>query len=294
VTQRAHIPPAPPITAIVIFRNEKRNLDRCLDALTWCNEVVAIDMQSSDGSLEVAKEYADRVFSVAQCPIAEPTRVAAARLARNDWVLLVDPDEVIPPSLCDDIRKTLAEYPDAGAVSLPMWFYFKGKRLYGSVWSTLTFKQRLIHRKRCDLLPLCNRISQLRPGERDIRIPHDGENHMQHYWSDSYMDLLHKHFVRYAHTEAAAMVAQGKCFSPRLGILAPLIELKKSLKDYDGWRNGRQGWLLSAIYFGYVLASNWLTLYYQWRGAPAERPQPHELPTLTDITDPKPVGRIAA
>lgn len=275
----------PPVTAIVIYRNEKRHLGRCLRALRWCNELIAVDMQSSDGSLEIAQALADRVLSVPVCPIAEPTRVAAAKLARNDWVLLVDPDEVIPATLSDDIRKALAAHPDAGAVSLPMWFYFKGKRLTGTVWGTLTFKQRLIHRKRCDLLPLCNRISQLMPGERDIRIPHDGDNHMQHYWSDSYRDLLHKHFVRYSHTEAAAMVAQGKRFSFRLGFITPLIELKKTLKDFDGWRIGFRGWALSAIYFGYTLASNWLTLYYQVKAAPAESLERPGLPTLTDITN---------
>lgn len=284
MTRPGSIPPHAPVTAIVIYRNEKRHLERCLRALRWCNELIAVDMQSSDGSREMAQALADRVLSVPHCPIAEPTRVAAAKLARNDWVLLVDPDEVIPPTLADDIRRMLAEHPDAGAISLPMWFYFKGQQLTGTVWGTLTFKQRLIHRRRCDLLPLCNRLSQLRPGEIDIRIAHDGDNHMQHYWSDSYPDLLHKHFVRYAHTEAAAMVAQGYRFTLRSACITPLIELKKTLKDFDGWRIGLHGWLLSAIYFGYVLASHWLTPYYQRRGALAQRPKSHQLPTLTDIT----------
>ncbi len=294
MTDRPKTPTHPPVTAIVIFRNERKHIGRCLRALLWCSEVIAVDMESSDGSLQIAHNLADRVLRVPVCPIAEPTRVAAAKLARNDWVLLVDPDEEIPSALSDDICQALAQHPDAGAISLPMWFYFKNKRLTGTVWGTLTHKQRLIHRQRCDLLPLCNRISQLKPGERDVRIPHDGENHMRHFWSDSYTDLLHKHFVRYAHTEAAAMVAQGKRFSFRLGFIAPLIELKKTLKDFDGWRIGFRGWALSGIYFGYTLASNWLTLYYQWRGAPAEHPADHELPTLTEITQTNPTRRMAA
>ena len=294
MSQIASIPPHPPVTAIVIYRNEKRHLERCLRALRWCNELIAVDMESSDGSREIAQDLADRVLSVPQCPIAEPTRVAAARLAKNDWVLLVDPDEVIPPTLSDDIRAALAANPNAGAFSLPMWFYFKSKRLTGTVWGTLTFKQRLIHRKRCDLLPLCNRISQIKPGEQDVRIQHDGDNHMQHYWSDSYLDLLHKHFVRYSHTEAAAMVAQGKLFNLKLGFIAPFVELRRTLKDFDGWRIGFRGWALSGIYFGYVLASHWLTLYYQWKGAPPEKPELRDLPVLTDITDRPTTERAAA
>jgi glycosyltransferase involved in cell wall biosynthesis len=283
-----------PITAIVIFRNEKKHLGRCLRALQWCDEVIAVDMESSDGSYDIARELADRVLRVDVCPIAEPTRVAAAKLARHDWVLLVDPDEVIPPALVKDIATALAEQPDAGAFSLPMWFYFKDKRLAGTVWGTLTFKQRLIHRGRCDLLPLCNRISQLKPGQRDVRIPHADGNHMQHYWSDSYRDLLHKHFVRYSHKEAAAMVAQGEKFNLRSGFVTPLVELKKSLRDFDGWRIGLRGWLLSGIFFGYTLASHWLMLYYQWRGTTANHPIEHALPTITDTAINPQRQRIAA
>ncbi len=294
MTNHASNPTRPAISAIVIFRNEKKHIGRCLRALRWCDEVIAVNMESSDGSLEIAQEHADRILNVGVCPIAEPTRVAAAKLASHDWVLLVDPDEVIPESLAEDIRHAMVKHPDAGAFSLPMWFYFKGKQLTGTVWGTLTFKQRLIHRERCDLLPLCNRISQLKPGQQDIRIPHAHDNHMQHYWSDSYTDLLHKHFVRYSHTEAAAMVAQGERFGFRAGFVTPLIELKKTLKDFDGWRIGLRGWLLSGIYIGYVLASHWLMLYYHWRGAPSERPETHELPTLTETTTRPQSGRIAA
>jgi len=286
--------PCPSVTAIVIFRNEKHHLGRCLRALQWCDEVIAVDMESSDGSLQIAQSLADRVLSVPVCPIAEPTRVAAAKLATNDWVLLVDPDEEIPENLSQNIRAALAKYPDAGAFSLPMWFYFKGKRLTGTVWGTLTYKQRLIHRQRCDLLPFCNRITQLKPGQHDTRIPHDGENHMRHYWSNSYMDLLHKHFVRYSHTEANAMVAQGRRFNLHMGLAAPLVELKKSLKDFDGWRIGTRGWLLSGIYFGYTLTSNWLTLYYQQRSERPHRSADHELPTLTENITYDQTRRIAA
>lgn len=274
----------PPITAIVIFRNEKRDLERCLHALQWCDEVIAVDMESSDGSLEVAQKLADRVFYTHAFPIAEPTRVAAARLARNDWILLVDPDEFIPPPLRDDIQCSLVAHGDAGAFCLPMWFYFKGTRLEGTIWGTLTFKRRLVHRHRCDLLPLCNRLTQMRSGYREYRIEaKSNDHHMHHYWSNSYLDLLYKHFRRYSHLEAAALVAQGQRFSLRLGLIAPLLEIKRSLKDFDGWRLGLRGWLLSAIYFGYTVASHWLTLYYQWRGVPSEEPADCGLPQLIEI-----------
>jgi glycosyltransferase involved in cell wall biosynthesis len=273
----------PSITAIVIFRNEQQDLARCLAALRWCDELIAVNMDSVDGSLDIARRFADRVFHVRPYPIAEPTRVAAAKLARNDWILLVDPDELIPPNLADDLRRTLQAHPNAGAISLPMWFYFKGRRLTGTVWGTLTYKQRLIHRQRCKLLPLCNRLTELVDRYEDIRIDHTGENHMHHYWSNSYLDLFKRHLRRYAHLEAAAMVAQGERFSFRRAIRFPLYELKRTLKDFDGWRLGFRGLTLSTIYFLYVILSCWLMPYYQWRKTTScEHDAVHALPDLCE------------
>lgn len=284
----------PPVTAIVIFRNEKDNLKRCLRALWWCDEIIAIDMESSDGSLAIAKNLADRVLSVPLYPIAEPTRVAAVKLARHDWVLLVDPDEHIPDCLAKDMRRALCDHPKAAAFRVPMWYYFKRKRLTGTVWGTLIHKRQMIHRRRCAVLPFCNRITQPYEGYEDVQIPHTGDNHVRHYWSNSYLDLLHKHFVRYAHCEAAAQVAHGQRFNLHSGLIYPIRELYKCLRHFDGLRLGPRGWALSAIYFGYTLLSSWLTLYYQWRGAPPQEPTEHKLPTLTEDTDVSNERRLAA
>lgn len=263
--------PRPPITAIVIFRNEAPLLERCFSALTWCDEIIGVDMDSTDDSAAIAACFADRVYRVDPYPIAEPTRAAAARYAAHDWVLLVDPDEVIPGALAQQIQDTLQNTAGRdgtrGAVSLPMKFYFKGDRLDGTVWGTLTYKQRLIHRDRCELLPLCNRISELRPGYHEQRIEADLNNPIHHHWSDSYWELAKRHFTRYAHLEAKAMVARGQRFGWHLAVRFPLIELRRTLRDFDGWRLGPRGWALSMIYFLYVVASGWMTLVYQSKPA---------------------------
>lgn len=272
----------PPVTAIVIFRNERAVLGNCLRALDWCDEIIAVNMSSRDGSLRIAEQYADRLFHVDPYPIAEPTRVAAAQYARNDWILLVDPDEVIPEALVNDIASAMRNRPKLGAVSLPMRFYFKGERLTGTVWGTLTWKRRLIHRERCRLLPHCNRLTEMLPGSEELSIPAGFDNHMRHYWSNSYLDLLWKHFRRYAHLEAKAMAAEGKRFGFDVAVRRPIVELRKTLRDFDGWRTGVRGWVLSAIYFGYVVASSWLTLLYQWRVKP-QQPETHaRLPVLIE------------
>jgi glycosyltransferase involved in cell wall biosynthesis len=280
-----------PITAIVIARNERAHLERCLPALRWCDELIVVDMASTDGSAELALQWADRVLDVQPQPIAEPTRVAAARLAKHRWVLLVDPDELIPPRLAEQMHAAIRARPDAGAFSLPMRFYFKRRPLTTTIWGSLTYKQRLIHRDRCDLLPWCNRLTRLHDDAEDVRLPHDGDNHMQHHWSDSYRRLLWRHISRYCHTEARAMAAAGQRFSLGWGMRYPLVELNRTLRHYDGWRGGLRGWLLSGIYFVYTAASAWLVGYYQ-RHPQGLREVAQPIPTLVDR--PRPAGRRAA
>src|SRR5699024_5210816 len=137
-----------------------------------------------DGSLDVARRLAHRIYQTPRYPIAEPTRVAAAKLAKNDWILLVDPDEIIPETLVKDIRQMMIKHPDAAALRLPVRYYFKQRVLTGTIWGHLSFKRQLIHRGRCRLLPLCNRITELLPGRHDVRVAYHHDNHMRHYWSD--------------------------------------------------------------------------------------------------------------
>ena len=279
-----------PVSAIVIFRNEKRVLGGCLAALRgWVDELICIDMASSDGSRIIAEQYADRVLEVDPYPIAEPTRVAAARQARNNWVLLIDPDEHIPAELVPQIQQTLREKPDACSVCLPWWYYFKGARLDGTIWGAdptrperRPHKRMLIHRDRCALLPYCNRITEPKPGYEDAKIPHDGENHIAHYWSFSYRDLLKRHITRYCHTEAAAQYATGTRFKLGRALKNPLSEAHRCLRHYDGWRLGPRGFALTAIYILYIIASDWLVLFYQLQNRPAEKLDTTQIPTLRE------------
>ncbi len=284
-----------PITAIVIFRDERAKLAGCLAAVRpWCDELIAVDMGSRDGSAEAAAQCADRMFRVDPYPIAEPTRVAAARLARHDWVLLIDPDEHVPAGLVPRIAQTLAEHGDtAAAIRLPWWYYFKGRRLDGTVWGCpggvgRGHKRMLIHRERCALLPYCNRITELKPGQHDVAIDHDQHSHVRHYWSESYRELARRHVTRYCHLEAAAQVAHGQRFGLGRALVHPFVELYRCLRHYDGWRLGPRGWLLSLIYFGYVLASDWLVLYYQRRSRDGddEAATTPPIPELTEVTLP--------
>ncbi|WP_432797357.1 glycosyltransferase [Poriferisphaera sp. WC338] len=271
-----------PITAIIIYRNEAQLLEESLSALSWCDEIITIDMQSEDDSANIAADYSDRMLEVDPYPIAEPTRVAAAKLAKHDWVFFVDPDEVIPPKLATDIQDAITNNSDAATINLPIRFYFRRRLLTGTVWGTATHVQKIAHRKRATILPLCNRLMEPNEGYRKIDIPHRIGNHLIHLWSFSYRDLMRKHFLRYPHLEAKARVARGESISLSRLLISPFKELKVCLKDFDGWRMGTTGFALSFIYFIYSALSVWFMPYYKLKVKQDDTTTHAELPELRE------------
>jgi glycosyltransferase involved in cell wall biosynthesis len=91
----------------VLACDEEAELTRCLDALAWVDEiVVVVDAKSRDGSEKVARERAQRVEVRPYAGDIQQKR-GCSELARNDWVLVVDPDEVVSEALAREIRALL-------------------------------------------------------------------------------------------------------------------------------------------------------------------------------------------
>lgn len=100
-----------PLSACVLACNEEEELPRCLDALGFADELVmVVDARSRDGSEKIALERADRVEVRPYEGDIEQKRHCVG-LARHDWVLIVDPDEVVPPALADELRVAIQSAP---------------------------------------------------------------------------------------------------------------------------------------------------------------------------------------
>ena len=53
-----------PVTVTVITKNEEKNIDECLSSVHgWADEIIVVDDESSDKTLERARRYTDRVFA---------------------------------------------------------------------------------------------------------------------------------------------------------------------------------------------------------------------------------------
>ena len=99
-----------PVSVIVPVKNEAENLRRCLPALAWADEVFVIDSQSSDETAHVAAGFGGTVIQF-QFSGSYPKKKNWALENvpfRNDWVLIVDADEVVVPELAGEIAHRIA------------------------------------------------------------------------------------------------------------------------------------------------------------------------------------------
>ncbi len=97
-----------PFSVCVLAGNSETILPRCLDAVSWADEVVVVvDANSRDGSEKIARERAQRVEVRPYAGDIEQKRFCVD-LAHHDWVLLLDADEVVTPQLSQELRAVLA------------------------------------------------------------------------------------------------------------------------------------------------------------------------------------------
>ncbi len=97
----------PKLSAVLITRNEERDVARTLGALSFADEVVVVDSGSTDRTVEVCRGLGARVLSHPFQGFGPQKRWAVAQAA-HDWVLCVDADEVVTPELAAAIRALLA------------------------------------------------------------------------------------------------------------------------------------------------------------------------------------------
>jgi glycosyltransferase involved in cell wall biosynthesis len=122
--------PRLPVSVIIPVRNEATNLPQCLQALSNFAEVYVIDSQSSDSTVEIARSCGARVVQFhyqGGWPKKRQWAMDNLPLAQ-DWILLLDADEVLTTDLKNEIRAAIAD-PAVNGYYVSLRIYFLGRVL---------------------------------------------------------------------------------------------------------------------------------------------------------------------
>lgn len=120
------------ITAIILTRNEEKNLKDCLESLKWTDEIIIVDDCSNDKTIEIAKKYTNKIIVHKMINFSDQHNFAVT-YATGDWLLYVDADERVGDDLKEEITKKIANDNYQGYEILRL-NNFLGQFMYHGGW----------------------------------------------------------------------------------------------------------------------------------------------------------------
>ncbi|UCD63937.1 MAG: glycosyltransferase family 2 protein [Candidatus Zixiibacteriota bacterium] len=122
-----------PVSVVIIARNEKRNIERCLRSVSWADEIIVMDSQSHDGTADLARQHGAGVYDYVWSGYGAAKR-AAVEKASHDWILSIDADEEITPPLRQEIQAVLSGHAGHNGYYLPRRTLFLGRWIRHCGW----------------------------------------------------------------------------------------------------------------------------------------------------------------
>lgn len=266
-----------PVSIVVPIRNEAGNLPRCLALQRWADEVFVIDSQSTDGSQQIAQGHGAQVVQFEfNGTWPKKKNWALEHLPfRNEWVFILDADEVLPAGAEGEFRAAIA---DAGA-TVGYWinyrFMFMGKWLrhtHYPNWNLPLFRHSLGRYEKLTEVPTASGDKEVH--EHVVVQGPTGRLHceMDHYAFPSVEVFVEKH-NRYSNWEArVAIAAEGANASDRLQSarvaqrrrlkrLSQRLPLRPLLRFFyvyiwqRGFLDGREGYYFARMHAFYEFLS---------------------------------------
>jgi glycosyltransferase involved in cell wall biosynthesis len=124
------------LTALIITYNEMGYIEKCIDSVSFADEIIVVDSFSTDGTFNFLKDHPK--VKVIQNPFENFTaqKSFALKQATNDWVLFLDADEIVSTSLQMEISETVSSDTEIAAFWFYRQFMFKNEKLNYSGWQT--------------------------------------------------------------------------------------------------------------------------------------------------------------
>jgi len=137
----------PKISVTIRMFNEEKNIRECLESVTWADEIVVVDSNSTDSTVSIAREYTIKVITQKWLGHIGQSQFATDR-TKNLWVLHMDADERVSPALRDEILALDLVNSPYDAYEMPRRHYFMQQWINHSAWYP-DYKIRLFRKDLC-------------------------------------------------------------------------------------------------------------------------------------------------
>jgi glycosyltransferase involved in cell wall biosynthesis len=207
----------PPISVLILTRNEERDLPGCLDSVAWCDDVHVFDSLSTDRTVEIARARGARVATRPFDGYASQRNAALHGLPfKHPWVLTVDADERVPAALARELAAFVTDAPEEVAACR-----MRRRDFLGDTWlkhcQLSPYYVRLARPERVRYEREVNEVLKVEGAIRDLHEPFD------HFpFSKGMRHWLDKHNA-YSTMEAQYVLDSRRgatAFSPAAALLA--------------------------------------------------------------------------
>jgi glycosyltransferase involved in cell wall biosynthesis len=236
--------PESKISVYMITYNNERTVRKALESVTWADEVVVVDSFSADKTVDICREYTDKVFQ-RKWPGFRDQYQHAADLTSHPWVLFLDADEEVPGELAQEIRKVVdGNGEGADGFNVYRRTYYLGRWIrYGGWYSDCEI--RLYRRDRGKW-----------EGGLFATVAVDGKvGSLTHrYLHYPYRDISEQiqRADRYSTTAAEELFQKGKKCSLLHLLFRPLFRFVKEYLFKSGFRDGVPGLVIITTTMFYV------------------------------------------
>ena len=227
------------ISAVIITRNEEKNIARCLESLKWVDEIVVVDSESTDKTVEIAKRYNAKIVS----PIWEGYGKAknfGVDAVCGEWILSVDADEELSEKLKIEIKEIISNLDACDG------YYLKRKTKFMGRW--------ILH---CGWYPdYILRLFKKSKGRFDDKVIHERvlvqgttgktNGELLHYSYESLEQYFEK-FNRYTTISANEELAKGTNVDIVKLLIKPIAAFLKHYIIKLGFLDSTAGFVLSVL-----------------------------------------------
>jgi len=124
---------SPKLSIAIVTCNEEPNIRRTLESVKWADEIVVVDSGSTDKTVEICREYTDKVIYQEWLGFSSQKNFAIDN-TKGEWVLSLDADEPVEPELGEEIRRIVASPGAFDGYRIPRKTYFLDKQIRHGGW----------------------------------------------------------------------------------------------------------------------------------------------------------------
>ncbi len=231
------------LSVVITTWNEEENLPRAVASVKgFADEIVVVDTESTDRTVEIAKKLGCKVYSHKNTGIVEPVRNFSIAKARGDWVLLLDADEEITTALAKKIQE-IVKNQKGDYFRIPRKSIIFGKWIKSAHWwpdyvYRLFRKGSITWADTIHSIPETTGIGEDLPAKEEFSILH-------HHYSSIRQFIFR--MDRYTDFQFKSKIDSGYVFTWTDLLVAPINEFINQYFARAGFSQGIHGLALSLL-----------------------------------------------